>query len=88
MVNRRGQMALIFEDNIFHVNRRYEETTFWKCLEYKKQQCRCRVTTVKGSIRKSKIGHNHPPNIEKIQEKFLQMKCITTEDPSIVVLNE
>lgn len=85
MVNRRGQLTLIFENNIFHVNRRYEGTTFWKCVEYRKHQCRCRCTTVDGTIRKSSIDHNHPPNIKKIQEKFREMKYVSAEDPTLIL---
>lgn len=82
MVNRRGQMALIYEENIFHVNRRYEDKTFWKCMEYKKLQCKCRCTTTKGKIKRSKADHNHPPNTVKIMNKSYSMKYISSnEDP-------
>lgn len=82
MATRRGQIVLIYQDNIFHVNRRYEDKTFWKCMEYKKQKCKCRCTTVKGKIKRSKIDHNHPPNTIKIRNKSMNMRyIINCEDP-------
>lgn len=79
MANRRGQIALIYQDNIFHVNRRYEDKTFWKCMEYKKLQCKCRCTTVKGKIKRSKVDHNHPANTSKIRNKSMNMKFIAND---------
>lgn len=79
MVNQRGQIALIYEENIFHVNRRYEDKTFWQCIEYRKYKCKCRCITTKNSIKRSKTSHNHESNIKKIQKKCLTMKSVQSE---------
>lgn len=83
MVNQRGQIVLIFQENIFHVNRRYEDKTFWQCIEYRRTKCKCRCITTKSSIKISAIPHNHPPNTNKIKKKCMKTKEIQNESVTI-----
>lgn len=79
MVNPRGRMVMVYEDNIFYVNRRYEGTTFWQCSEYRKQQCKCRcTTTADGTVRRSTSDHTHPSHIQKIRNRINKVDFITT----------
>lgn len=77
MVNQRRQMVLIYQNNIFHINRRYNHTTFWKCHDYKKMNCKCRIITTNGSIKKSAVDHNHPPHTDKIKQRTLNLEYVT-----------
>lgn len=82
MVNERGHMILMYEDNIFYINKRYESTTFWQCMEYRKLRCPCRCkTTNNGIVRRSMAGHNHSPNKQKIQDRISRMKHVTASLP-------
>lgn len=67
LVNARGQMALLYKDNVFYTNRRYKDTTFWQCQDYRRKGCKCRcVTNSKGQIKTPKLEHSHPPNIKAL----------------------
>lgn len=80
MVNPRGRMVMVYEDNIFHVNRRYEGTTFWQCSDYRKYQCKCRcTTTADGTVRRSTVDHTHPSHIQKIRSRMHNLDFITTD---------
>lgn len=71
-------MVMVYEDNIFHVNRRYEGTTFWKCSDYRKYQCKCRcITTANGSVKRCTSEHTHPSHIRKIQNRIQKMDFLT-----------
>lgn len=60
-------MALLYENNVFYTNRRYKDTIFWQCQDYKKNKCKCRcVTTAKGELKVPKIPHSHPDNFTKV----------------------
>lgn len=66
-LNQKGQTSLIFENNIFHVNRRNENKIFWRCSEYGKVKCKCRCTSIKNGrlITRSSSAHNHPSVLMK-----------------------
>ncbi|XP_044262671.1 protein tramtrack, beta isoform-like isoform X37 [Tribolium madens] len=74
MTNQRGQNVLIFEDNVYHVNRRYGHFTFWQCSEYRAFKCKNRLKTSKeGYIECSTVPHNHPPRKDRVAEKMSKM---------------
>lgn len=76
-------MALVHENYIYHVNRRYNDSIFWKCTEYKKLNCKARVITTNKTIRKNWIEHNHPPKTEKIQKESYKIQGFTNSFPNM-----
>lgn len=79
MVNERKQMVLVYDNNIFHVNRRNADKIFWKCIEYRKCNCKCRLVVSKGGlITRPPKPHNHPPNTEKIRKKTSRYEYLST----------
>ncbi|XP_064214156.1 protein tramtrack, beta isoform isoform X36 [Tribolium castaneum] len=74
LANERGQNVLIFNDNIYYVNRRYGRFIFWQCSEYKNSKCKSRCKTSKGGpILCTTTLHNHPPKKEQVAEKMFKM---------------
>ncbi|KAJ3619400.1 hypothetical protein MTP99_005085 [Tenebrio molitor] len=69
---------LIYNSNIFHVNRRYDNKIFWKCMNYRITNCKCRVTTSQNEIRQSSVVHNHLPHTDQIQVKVRSKKYRAT----------
>ncbi|GJQ69415.1 hypothetical protein Trydic_g6530 [Trypoxylus dichotomus] len=53
---------------MFSVNRTFKDSTFWKCNEYSRTACKCRVTTTNGVIKCSTKSHNHQINHEKLKQ--------------------
>ncbi|XP_031332604.1 zinc finger protein 131-like isoform X6 [Photinus pyralis] len=78
MMNERRQTVLAYQENIFHINRRHENTVFWKCMEYKRHNCKCRLVVANGVIMKKPKQHNHPPNTEKIRKKTAKVEYLST----------
>lgn len=69
---------MVYRDNVFHVNRRYKDTTFFQCADYKKHKCTCRVIiTEGGDMKVGKKTHTHPPNIERVKKNMANMTNVT-----------
>lgn len=64
--NRTGSMVLIFKDNKYWINNRYQNTINWTCRDRKRLGCNsCVQTTVEGRYIKHKGFHNHEDNYTK-----------------------
>ncbi|XP_039750851.1 uncharacterized protein LOC120627072 [Pararge aegeria] len=64
--HRTGSMVLIFKDNKYWINNRYQNTINWTCRDRKRLGCNsCIQTTVEGRYIKHKGFHNHDDNYTK-----------------------
>ncbi|XP_049871210.1 uncharacterized protein LOC126370416 [Pectinophora gossypiella] len=64
--HRTGSMVLIFKDNKYWINNRYQNTINWTCRDRKRLGCNsCIQTTVEGRYIKHKGFHNHEDNYTK-----------------------
>ncbi|XP_028174321.1 uncharacterized protein LOC114362935 [Ostrinia furnacalis] len=64
--HRTGSMVLIFKDNKYWINNRYQNTINWTCRDRKRLGCNsCVQTTVEGRYLKHKGFHNHADNYTK-----------------------
>ncbi|CAH2085790.1 unnamed protein product [Euphydryas editha] len=64
--HRTGSMVLIFKDNKYWINNRYQNTINWTCRDRKRLGCNsCVQTTVEGRYIKHKGFHNHEDNYTK-----------------------
>ncbi|XP_045535445.1 uncharacterized protein LOC106712925 [Papilio machaon] len=64
--HRTGSMVLIFKDNKYWINNRYQNTINWTCRDRKRLGCNsCVQTTVEGRYIKHKGFHNHDDNYTK-----------------------
>ncbi|XP_045514934.1 uncharacterized protein LOC123708310 [Pieris brassicae] len=64
--HRSGSMVLIFKENKYWINNRYQNTINWTCRDRKRIGCNsCVQTTVEGRYIKHKGFHNHEDNYTK-----------------------
>ncbi|KAK9747328.1 FLYWCH zinc finger domain [Popillia japonica] len=87
VINKRGNRCLIFGKHMFSVNRVFKDSVFWKCNEYSKTACKCRVTTTTdGVIKCSTVPHNHPHNIEKLKKHMNEVDVYYKERCRVMYL--
>ncbi|CAB3235351.1 unnamed protein product [Arctia plantaginis] len=64
--HRTGSMVLIYNDNKYWINNRYQNTINWTCRDRKRLGCNsCIQTTIEGRYIKHKGFHNHADNYTK-----------------------
>lgn len=64
--HRTGSMVLIYNDNKYWINNRYQNTINWTCRDRKRLGCNsCVQTTIEGRYLKHKGFHNHEDNYTK-----------------------
>lgn len=72
--NDKQQLMLICHNYIFHINRRYENKVFWKCMGYKTWNCKCRVTSIGTVLKLPLVEHNHESHVNEIRMRLKSMK--------------
>nr|XP_023014979.1 modifier of mdg4-like isoform X37 [Leptinotarsa decemlineata] len=62
-LSQKNYPQLVFDGNVYGLNKRLYNKTFWLCLSYRKTRCTAKVTTTGNTAIISK-SHNHHPNVK------------------------
>ncbi|XP_071041160.1 uncharacterized protein [Parasteatoda tepidariorum] len=65
----RSGYLLLYKDYIYNINRKYKNTTYWKC----EKNCGAKIVVKDGLLTKSG-EHTHAPNTNKVAKKTLYNK--------------
>lgn len=97
LASRRGRPLLTFNGNIFQFERDGLEKKTWRCDQFQKCKCRCRLHT-SDNLRNPELlrqvgSHNHEPkpiacDVKKVMTKIRQAASSSSIAPAQLIANE
>lgn len=75
MIAGRKHPKLIVDNNEFTVNRRRGDRSMWKCSQYYRLKCKCRLVSYNNTVKIS-ANHNHTPtypNVTKASQQTVKI---------------